>query len=183
MRRSLFLCLLLLSCAPQGEEQVPRTPLTLIAPAALTHLSFSGSLAGEHVEGTLRDAQIILDRDKAHPDDFTKASIRATVKISSLEMSDSTLRERLLSDGFLGAEKFPLATFVSKSIASMEEFLSYTVTGSLTLHGETKDIAFASLITEGFIAGEATVDPAMFGIGKEGSHVSVMVKGVFLQEE
>ncbi len=183
MRRSLLLCLLLLSCAPQAEEQKTHVPLTLIAPAALTHLSFSGSIAGEHVEGVLRDAQIILERDKEHPDDFTQASIRATVHILSLEMSATALRDRLLSEAFLDAQKFPLVTFVSKDVAAMEEFLAYTVTGSLTLHGETRDVAFASLITEGFIAGEATLDPASFGIGEEGSRVSVLVKGVFLQDE
>lgn len=69
---------------------------------------------------------------------LAKASVNATVSVASIKTDvskrDSDLRSRLYFD----CQRFPIATFRSKSISKKDD--KYLLVGDFTLHGVTKTI-------------------------------------------
>ena len=79
------------------------------------------------------------------------SQVRLTVQTASLFADNDDLAEHLKSDDFFGVEAHPTALFETSSIsAGADGDATHTVTGNLTLHGETKAIRFpATIRTEG----------------------------------
>lgn len=72
--------------------------------------------------------------------DPTKSSIEATIDASSISTRDPQRDEHLKSPDFLDVARYPAITFRSKDIISSGNG-TYEVTGDLTIHGVTQEIA------------------------------------------
>jgi polyisoprenoid-binding protein YceI len=80
-----------------------------------------------------------LELDEA---DLTKSKVNVEIDVTSIDTAEEKRDGHLKSPDFFDVEKFPKATFKSKSITKNGE--SYDVTGDFTLHGTTKEITLHS---------------------------------------
>lgn len=70
-----------------------------------------------------------------------KSSVTATIDVGSVDTRNSTRDKDLLSENFFNVAKYPAMTFQSKKIDRVGEG-KLKVTGDLTLHGVTREVAF-----------------------------------------
>jgi polyisoprenoid-binding protein YceI len=134
---------------------------------------------GKH-EGTLKisTGELMVENGK-----LTDA--RFTIDMNSLDITDipenekaarQKLRTHLLHEDFFHVAKHPTATFVMTKCEFKEDNL-YTLTGNLTLRGQTKpvsfDAAFATLTAQR-VAAEArlTIDRQRWGVAYRGSKLT-----------
>jgi polyisoprenoid-binding protein YceI len=73
------------------------------------------------------------------PADLGSSSVDVTIDKNSLSTGDATRDTHVKSADFLDVEKYPTITFKSKKITKDGDGLK--VTGDLTIHGVTKDVA------------------------------------------
>jgi polyisoprenoid-binding protein YceI len=95
---------------------------------AVDHFGFS------IFRGTLTQASGSLSIDPANP---AQARLSVTVPIASMQTSNPTLNEELVSADWFDAAKFPNASFVSTSV-TVGPNNTALVDGSLTIHGVTR---------------------------------------------
>jgi polyisoprenoid-binding protein YceI len=132
------------------------------------HLGFSSPAAQfSQVQGT-------LEFDQADP---TKAIVKATIPLATLNTGVAALDDDFKSDFFFNIAKFPTATFTSTKVekGSMPDHLR--VTGDLNMHGVIKPITLEVTVTKigtnprnsvptvGFDA-MTTLKRSDFGLGK-----------------
>jgi polyisoprenoid-binding protein YceI len=132
------------------------------------HLGFSSPAAQfSQVRGT-------LEFDQADP---TKAIVKATIPLSTLNTGVAALDDDFKSDFFFNVAKFPTATFTSTKVekGSMPDHLR--VTGDLNMHGVIKPVTLEVTVTKigsnprnsvptvGFDA-MTTLKRSDFGLGK-----------------
>jgi polyisoprenoid-binding protein YceI len=91
-------------------------------------------------------------------------SVKVDIDVASMFSDDEKLTGHLKSPDFFDAEKFPKATFESTEIAKGGEGGSHTITGNLTLRGETKSIKFPATIT---VEGDNATVKAEFSINRK----------------
>jgi polyisoprenoid-binding protein YceI len=115
---------------------------------------------------------LTLDRDN-----FENNTITAAVEITSIDTKHDGRNQHLLSADFFLADKFPTATFISKSWKKSPSGTdTYTVTGELTIKGQTRPLVLDVKFL-GFADGQrgakltgweavTTIDRTDFGIGK-----------------
>jgi polyisoprenoid-binding protein YceI len=72
------------------------------------------------------------------PADLTKASVNATVDVTTVDTGVAPRDQDLKSPKFFDTAKFPTMTFVSKSVTKSGD--GYSITGDLTMHGVTKQV-------------------------------------------
>lgn len=80
--------------------------------------------------------------DKA---DLSKAMVKVEIDPASLSSNHAERDKHLRGEDFLDVTKFPTAAFVSTSVKSTGDGTA-TITGNLTLHGVTKEVAIAATI-------------------------------------
>jgi polyisoprenoid-binding protein YceI len=98
-----------------------------------SHLGFSRSLGKfAKFSGTLT-----FDRD-----DWSTATLDATVDIASLYMGDAAWEKKMLSDSFFDAKRYPTARFVATRLVREGRTDRGRLEGDLTLLGVTRPIAF-----------------------------------------
>ena len=88
------------------------------------------------VTGRFRDFEATMVSTN---DDFTDASIQATIKTESIDTGVEDRDKRLRSDDFLNVADFPLITFKSASIETTGVD-RYKITGNLTIRNITKAV-------------------------------------------
>ncbi len=98
--------------------------------------------AGKFI-GRFNDTQGTIVWDK---DDASKSTIEVTVKVDSIDTANADRDKHLKNDDFFAAKQFPKITFKSTKIATTGPD-RYDVTGDLTLHGVTKPVTAAMVIT------------------------------------
>lgn len=141
------------------------------------HFGFSNPTANlGGVDGT-------LVYDEADP---TKATLTATLPLSSLDTFVPKLDEHLKSADFLDAAKYPTVTFKSTKVATAGKG-KLKVTGDLTVHGVTKPVVLDVTVNKvgphpmmkvqsaGFDA-TATIKRSDFGVGAYVPNVSDEIK-------
>jgi len=104
---------------------------------AHTKIGFSVShMVINEVEGNFKnfDGNVVFN-----PKDFTKAKIKFTVDVNSINTDNSQRDKHLKSDDFFNAKKYPQMIFVSKSIKKVNG-KKYKMTGDLTIRNITKEI-------------------------------------------
>ena len=104
---------------------------------AHTKIGFSVShMVINEVEGNFKnfDGNVVFN-----PKDFTKAKIKFTVDVNSINTDNSQRDKHLKSDDFFNAKKYPQMIFVSKSIKKVSG-KKYKMTGDLTIRNITKEI-------------------------------------------
>lgn len=93
------------------------------------------------VTGTFRDFDITLMSSK---DDFTDASIEATINVASISTNNERRDGHLKTDDFFNAEKYPQIKFTSMSMEKVGE-KDYRIHGKLTIRDITKVVTFDAL--------------------------------------
>lgn len=99
--------------------------------------------------------------------------VMVKIMTDSIHSDDDKLTGHLSSDEFFDVKKFPEAHFVSTDVKKGGEGnFSHTVTGNLTLHGETKKITFPATITKDGdkvkVASEFVINRKDFGMAYPG---------------
>lgn len=134
---------------------------------AVSSVVLSSSFDGELVAGTIRrwDAQVRFD-----PKDLANSSARITFDTASIASGDADQEAALPHRLWFWSEKYPQATFVTRSFRSLGG-QRYAADGDLTVRGVTKPLTlpFTLAITGGTARMKATVDVnrLAFGVGQD----------------
>ena len=88
------------------------------------------------VLGNFKDFDATLTTSK---DDFSDATIEATIIMASINTGNEARDKHLRSDDFFNAEKYPTMTFKSTKIEKVGDD-TYKITGDLTLRDVTKSV-------------------------------------------
>ncbi|MGV8918565.1 MAG: YceI family protein [Pseudomonas sp.] len=101
----------------------------------ISHLGYS------FIYGTFKDWDGTFSFDAAKPED---SKINITLKTSSVFTNNAERDKHISSKDFLEVDKYPEATFVSKSVKTTgknaDGKVTADVTGDLTFHGVTKSV-------------------------------------------
>ncbi len=112
--------------------------------------------------------------------------IEFTVDVNSIYSDVEQLTEHLKSADFFEVETYPTATFVSTNIvANSAELDEYTITGDMTIKGETVSITFPAKVAvqEGKLhtSAEFNINRFDYGITYEGKADDLINKEVLLK--
>lgn len=89
-----------------------------------------------HVKGSFSGLSGILTLDEG---DYTGSTVEVSIPAASVRTSDENLDNHLKNEDFFYVEKFPVLTFKSTNLKSAGGS-DYTVTGDLTIRGNTKPV-------------------------------------------
>jgi polyisoprenoid-binding protein YceI len=89
-----------------------------------------------NIRGHFADFSGDLQVDKSDP---TGAKVEVTIKTSSIDTANAARDGHLSSPEFFDAASYPEIRFVSTRIEARKQDL-YTITGNLTMHGQTREI-------------------------------------------
>jgi polyisoprenoid-binding protein YceI len=109
------------------------------------------------------------------------AKVEVQIETESLYADDPKLTAHLKSPDFFGVKNNPKATFTSTKVEKTDK--GYTITGTLTLNGKTKEIAIPAEVSHAGgtlkINGAVTIDKRDFGMtyggGKINDEVAIKV--------
>jgi len=129
-------------------------------------IGFVGSKVTASHEGGFNEFSGTIELDPAAPEN---SSVEVTIQTASLFVDDDDLADHLKSDDFFDVEEYPQATFRTTSIAAGGEGdATHTLTGELSLHGQTKTIRFPATVTvtDAAVTAEAefSIDRTEFGM-------------------
>lgn len=150
------------AAAPEapGEAKVgPQLPIT----PENTRIEFIGAkVTKSHSGGFTEFAGTVDVRDP-----LEDSIIKVQIETQSLYSDAEKLTKHLKSPDFFDVEKYPSASFTSTKITKTPE--GHSITGNLTLHGQTKSITFPAAIAQGADGGvsggaEFAIDRQDFGI-------------------
>lgn len=133
MRTRVLLLLLPAWLAPAAHAEPERYRLDPVHSQALffaSHLGFSRAI------GVFPDVRGELAFDA---DDWSSASVQATIDVGTLFLGDAEWQAKMLSDEFLDAERHPTMTFRSERVEPTGAERA-RVHGQLTLHGVTRPV-------------------------------------------
>jgi polyisoprenoid-binding protein YceI len=108
-------------------------PAHSVAAFKVRHLMIS------NVKGEFTRVSGVVTIDGAEP---ANSTIEVTIDATSISTRDPQRDEHLKSADFLDAAKFPTITFKSRDVVPSGGG-SYEVTGDLTIHGVTQEVALA----------------------------------------
>ena len=190
---------ILVSCAslvapqPVAERAALRGGAYTLDPAhasvifKIDHLGFSTYV------GRFEALDASLDFEVGKPE---TARLEAHVEIASLDIANDEFAETLIGSDWFDAETFPQATFQSKAITVTGDNTG-TMTGALTLKGETREVMFdvvfnggdRDLIRGAYVVGfsaKGVIDRTAFGIdrfsGVVGNNVVLEIEAEFLKQ-
>lgn len=150
------------AAAPAAAPSATAEQLTIDATAS--SVSFVASKITASHEGRFSDVSGHINLE---PSDLTRSSIDLRIGIASLSIEPARLQGHLLTPDLLDSARYPEATFRSTSIVAATAG-AYTVTGDMTIHGQTKRITFPATINvapDGVVAtAEMTLDRRDFGV-------------------
>jgi polyisoprenoid-binding protein YceI len=98
-----------------------------------------------------------------------KSVVKVDIDVSTLTVDDPKLAKHLKGDAFFDVDKYPRAKFTSTSIRPADAPGTYTVTGTLDMHGVAKSIAFPAVIR---FSGGAAEASAEFAINRKDWNIS-----------
>lgn len=144
---------------------------TLALDRSRSTVGFTGAkVTGSH-DGAFSDFDGAIELD---PEDLTASAVRVTIRMASVAIEPEDLAGHLRSADFFDVERFPEATFTSSAIRAGGEGrvggerATHTVTGALSLHGQTRTITFPAIVsvspTEVRARSETSIDRRQFGI-------------------
>lgn len=125
-----------------------RTQLTIARERS--SVGFTGAKVTASHDGTFGDFAGTIDL--ATSGDPTQSAVRVTIQMASMSIEPERLAGHLASADLLDFAQFPTAVFESTTIAAGstervgETAATHTITGNLTLHGQTRTITFPAVI-------------------------------------
>jgi polyisoprenoid-binding protein YceI len=131
-RRSLVAALLVLAVASAAQAQT----WTIDSAHSAAHFAVRHMMVST-VRGDLGKITGSVTFDPAKP---AAGSIDASIDVAGIDTREPGRDKHLKSADFFDVEKFPTATFKSKTIAPAAGG-GFRVTGDLTMHGVTKEVA------------------------------------------
>lgn len=144
---------------------------TLTIDRASSSIGFTGAKITATHDGSFSQFDGTIELD---PQDVTASSVRVTIQIGSLAIEPARLAQHLLTPDFFDAPQFPTATFESTAVRAGGEgtvgaqAATHTITGNLTLRGQTRSISFPAIVAvepSGVRArSELTINRRDFGI-------------------
>ena len=173
-RRTALVAALALAASPAFATSYTLDPGHTQVVFSWNHFGLSNPTAQfGNIEGT-------LDYDQADP---TKASVKVTIDLGSVNSNVGKLDEHLENADFFDAAKYPQATFTSTKVEKGATPDTLKVTGDLNLHGVTKPVVLDVTVNKvgdhpmrkvpaaGFDA-TTTIKRSEWGIGKYAPAVS-----------
>lgn len=158
----------------------PREELTI--DAARSSVGFTGAKVTDSHSGSFEQFSGTIRLD---PSSIPDSSVSITIQMNSVQIEPPRLREHLLSPDFFDVARFPTATFESTTIAAGGQGGTHTVTGNLTLHGQTRAITFPATIhvTDGEVhaTAEFSINRQDFGITYPGMQDDLIRDGVVIR--
>jgi polyisoprenoid-binding protein YceI len=115
---------------------LPLRAETLNIDPAHSEVSFQIRHLVSQVRGRFNDFGGVIQMD---PKNLAASSVDFHIKTTSIDTNQPDRDKHLRTPDFFDAAKFPEITFKSKSIAAAGKD-KYNVTGTLTLHGVSKDV-------------------------------------------
>lgn len=150
--------------------------------AARSSVGFTGSKVTASHDGTFSTFSGTVRLD---PSSLEQSSVQITIQMDSVQIEPERLRSHLLSPDLFDAPQHPTATFQSTRIAAGGEGGTHTVTGNLTLHGQTRAITFPATIhlsdAEVHATAEFTINRRDFGIVYPGMPDDLIRDGVVIR--
>ena len=116
------------------------------------------------------------------PAKVTTSSFNVSVDVSTIDTDNGNRDKHLRSNEYFDVEKYPVITLKSTKVNRTNKSASgwYHFTGTLTMHGVTKPIAFPFRATKKgndyLFVGGFTINRLDFGVGKSSSVLSNSVK-------
>jgi polyisoprenoid-binding protein YceI len=159
INKKLYISLLLLLISFKGTAQ------HVVPVDAESEVKFSIKNLGLEVEGSFSGLSGSVFFDKG---DIAKSSVSVSVVSSSIKTGIGLRDRHLKKEEYLAVEKFPVISFVSKTI-SVQGKGTYLMVGYLTLKGVTKEVTFPFSIREisnGIIMnGSFSINRRYFNVG------------------
>jgi len=144
-----------------------------------SRITFSGSAAGQTIEGQFREFSGIVQFDPDNPD-AAKAEI--TIRMSSLETGNSDVDGTLPGESWFHMSEYPQAVFTADGATQADGEGAYVLSGTLTLKGKTSDVEVPFTIDiEGDTAraeGEVVINRLDYGVGPDGP-----ISGITVSDE
>ena len=129
-------------------------------------IEFIGAKVTGHHNGSFKKFSGTVD----YAGQIENSRVSITIDSSSLETDTPDLTKHLKTADFFDVAKYPTATFESTAIKpGGEKGATHTVTGNLTMHGQTKSVSFPATIAVS--PGEVTVESS-FAINRKDFGIS-----------
>ena len=129
-------------------------------------IEFIGAKVTGHHNGSFKKFSGTVD----YAGQIENSRVSITIDSSSLETDTPDLTKHLKTADFFDVAKYPTATFESTAIKpGGEKGATHTVTGNLTMHGQTKSVSFPATIAVS--SGEVTVESS-FAINRKDFGIS-----------
>lgn len=138
------------AAAPVAPAAPSASRETLSIDRASSSVGFTGAKITATHDGSFSQFDGTIELE---PQDLTASSVRVTIQMSSLSIEPAQLAEHLLTPDFFDAPQFPTATFESTAVRAGGEGTiggqpaTHTITGNLTLRGQTRSISFPAIVT------------------------------------
>ena len=138
------------------------------------------ALKKEGTKGTFTGVDANIDFDAADP---SKSSIKATVKVKSIDTQNKQRDGHLLTADFFDAEKYPTIIFASNEIVKTDK--GFLAKGKLTMKDQTLDVEVPFTFEEdksgkASLVGTMEVSPTKFGVLREKSKDEVVAVSVVI---
>lgn len=177
LRLSTFVLLFLVGNAQATAESFDIDPVHTRVAFMVSHAGFSNPI------GTFSGSTGQLQFDEK---DWGQSSVSVTVPVTTLNLGDTNWQEKILDGTFFDSKKFPVATFVSRSIEKLSENTGIAH-GTLSIRGVKQPVSLNFTLnalkrhpmnfkkTIGFSA-TATVSRKAFDMGAWGNVIGDDVK-------
>ena len=172
--------------APAEPQQQPEPGTDareeLAIDVARSSVGFTGAKVTDSHTGTFREFSGTVRLD---PSSIPNSSVSVTIQMNSVQIEPERLRQRRLAADSFDVERFPTSTFESTRIVEGGEGGTHTVTGNLTLHGQTRAITFPATIrvtdSEVHATAEFSINRQEFGITYPGMQDDLIRDGVVIR--
>ena len=128
-------------------------------------VNFSLENRGSEVTGTLggMKGDVIFDKEN-----LSKSSFNVTMDANTINTANGKRDAHLKNEDFFETETYATISFASSKIEKKKD--KYVATGTLSMHGISKDVAITFSVTEKggrqHLQGNFVLDHADYGIGK-----------------
>jgi polyisoprenoid-binding protein YceI len=147
-----------------GPAQPAAAAAGFTADPASSRLEFTGVQAGADFKGSFHKFSAAIDFS---PDALAGAHFDVLIDMASEDSGDKDRDDTMRGADVFDVAHFPTAHYVTKSFTKTAA--GYTATGSLTLHGVTRDVPIAFKFMPGAsgatLAGTAELKRLDFGVG------------------